>query len=160
MDINILLVLLEAAVIGVFLFVLYRWTYEEGTQTGANKRHIDELTERDYIDLMLKTVDQEVGPTKKTALGLLQRKTVLDLQAVIIYYSTRTGQSALKQERIERRAHFADKNWKRYKMVINEQQRGKEERLVRFTHTLLKAIGITYDVFAQSVQMQPHNLVL
>ena len=157
---NAIFVVLEVAVIALFLFLLYKWSHEEGAHTPANAKRIDELTEQDYMDLMLKTADQEVGQIHKTPLGLLQRKTVLDLQSVIIYYTTRTGMSALKRERIERRAHFADKNWKRYKKAIHDQQRVKEDRLVRFTLKLLKAIGVSHDVFAQSIQMVPHSLVL
>ena len=67
---------------------------------------------------MLKTVDKEVGAIQRTPIGLLRRKTVLDLQSLVIYYSTRTGMSTTMQDRKERRAHFANKNWKKYKQTI------------------------------------------
>jgi len=82
---------------------------------------------------MLKTVDKEVGAIQPTQRGLLPRKTALDLQCLVIYYSTRTGMSAMRHERRERRAYFADKHWKRYKQAILRTQKEKEERLARFT---------------------------
>ena len=50
------------------------------------------MTEEDYMDLMLKTMDQEILPkVEKTAIGLLRRASVQDLQTVVIYYATRAG---------------------------------------------------------------------
>ena len=43
--IDILIGVLELSVIGVFLYFLYKWTMDEGTNTIADKKHIDLLTE-------------------------------------------------------------------------------------------------------------------
>ena len=51
---DILIGVFELAVIGVFIYFLYKWTQDEGTDTIADKKHIDLLTEQDYVDMMLR----------------------------------------------------------------------------------------------------------
>ena len=75
----------EVVVLAIFLIGLYLWTYNEncnliltGNKDGRKAfERESNMTEADYTELMLKTIDQEILPkVEKTPLGMLRRSSV------------------------------------------------------------------------------------
>lgn len=119
------------------------------------------MSEDEYLKLMLKTVDQ-MDNLKPVLLarqvlvsGQLKRETVCELQNLLIYHATRVGIARQARFRQERRAFFADSNWKRYRMVIEAAEKEKHARMVKFTSKLLQHLAVKNEVYVKSMQMCP-----
>jgi hypothetical protein len=79
---------------------------------------------------------------------------------VVIYYATRSAIYENTALREQRRQLFKQRNWRRYKELIVQDERAKQERYARFVAKMLQAVGEREQVFAQSLQMVPKEELL
>ena len=135
-SLEILLVLL-----GVGL--LYWWTNKEANEANKNLQDKMPATEEDYLVMMMNAAksNEKLNPVvlaRQTVLsGYLQRNTTCEVQQLAVYHAARVGIARQARFRSERRAFFSDKNWKRYRAVIADAEKEKEQRMVRFTSRML-----------------------
>ena len=147
----------EVILVVVFLYALYLWTYNEnanliltGNKDGRKSFEREaRMTEQDYMELMQKTIDQEIHKKiEKSPVGLLRRQSVQDLQSVVIYYATRAGMYPTMESRKQRRVAYAAKDWRKYRSLVLQEEKSKQERYARFAQTMLSAVNLEQNVFA------------
>lgn len=117
----------EALIVIVGIALLYWWTNKQAEE--ANAAMPKHLTESDFMANMVKDGDATMKQSaiNRTAQvgGVLPRDTTIELQFIIVYHATRVGISKQARFRSERRAFFADKNWKKYRSVIAGAEKEK-----------------------------------
>lgn len=117
---SIALVFFEIFTVVIGILLLYWWTNKEAIESSAAMPNY--LTEQDVMNNMVKEADEAM---KRNLIcrpahlgGFLKRETTLELQSIVVYHATRVGIAKQAQFRRDRRAFFADKNWRRYRSLI------------------------------------------
>ena len=158
---------LEVILVLVGIYLLYWWTNKEANEANKNLQDAMPAKEEDYLKLMVKKASENkpllmsLVATKALtgASGHFRKNTVQDLQSLIVYHATRVGISLQAQFRRERRELFAIKKWPQYKKLIEEAEKTKQSRMVKFTSHLLDKLEIEHKTYIKSMQLCPAHLL-
>ena len=164
---SVALATLEVVLVLVGIYLLYWWTNKEATEANKNLQDAMPGREEDYLKLMVKKASENkplimsLVATKALtgASGHLRKNTVQDIQSLIVYYATRVGISMQAQFRRERRELFAIQKWSQYRKLIEEAEKTKQSRMVKFTSYMLDKLEVDHKTYIKSMQLCPAHLL-